>query len=515
MTTIRLPALWTTGIALVGTVMILTVGCSRGSGDSSDQKSEVRSENSHEGYDHSDGDDHTTNETGFAATLTSDWCFEHSVPESQCTKCHPALIDKFKATGDWCGGHNLPESHCRICNPGLRFAQEELILKQTFEEAEQEIMVSLFFRPNQSVCATDGALIQFASAQTAQRAGITIQRARSANYEISLTAPAEVAFDETHATVVNSTVSASVARWLVEPGDRVRRGDVLALLHSPQIVELRAELVRARAAYEVEEQELVRHRELKSRNLISDSDYERQVAAVEQARAQVVSIRGVLSSAGLSESEIDASVSGGNLSNMFVLRAPSAGLVVERIAPLGKLLGAGEAFALLADPSAMWVEARLTEELLRRVSVGQRLTFASDGHSRRRVGAEVIWVSRFLDPHTRMGTVRARVIDRDHDLQAGEFGRVTFLAQESKQVTLVPKDAVQWEGCCNVVFVKETEDRYRPRKVHLLEGSGPYYQISHGLKPGEDVVVHGAFLLKTELKKTSIGAGCCGIEPAG
>jgi multidrug efflux pump subunit AcrA (membrane-fusion protein) len=66
-----------------------------------------------------------------------------------------------------------------------------------------------------------------------------------------------------------------------------------------------------------------------------------------------------------------------------------------------------------------------------------------------------------------------------------------------------------------VVFVRETDARYHPRKVELIESNGPYYQITGGLKPGEEVVVNGAFLLKTELKKSSIGAGCCGIEPAG
>jgi cobalt-zinc-cadmium efflux system membrane fusion protein len=131
------------------------------------------------------------------------------------------------------------------------------------------------------------------------------------------------------------------------------------------------------------------------------------------------------------------------------------------------------------------------------------------------VGAEIIWVSRILDPHTRTGTVRAQVIDKHHNLQAGEFGRVTIIELSNQQVTLVPKDAVQWEGCCNVVFVREATDRFRPRKVELLNGNGAYYQVTGGLAPGEEIVVDGAFLLKTELKKSSIGAGCCGLEPVG
>lgn len=49
-----------------------------------------------------------------------DWCGEHAVPESQCTRCNPDLIPAFKATKDWCDEHGLPESQCEKCNPGLK-----------------------------------------------------------------------------------------------------------------------------------------------------------------------------------------------------------------------------------------------------------------------------------------------------------------------------------------------------------------------------------------------------------
>lgn len=49
-----------------------------------------------------------------------DWCGEHAVPESQCTRCNPSLIPAFRATGDWCVEHGLPESQCKACNPELR-----------------------------------------------------------------------------------------------------------------------------------------------------------------------------------------------------------------------------------------------------------------------------------------------------------------------------------------------------------------------------------------------------------
>ncbi len=49
-----------------------------------------------------------------------DWCGEHQVPESLCTRCNSSLIPAFKATGDWCEEHGLPESQCLVCNPDLK-----------------------------------------------------------------------------------------------------------------------------------------------------------------------------------------------------------------------------------------------------------------------------------------------------------------------------------------------------------------------------------------------------------
>lgn len=49
-----------------------------------------------------------------------DWCGEHEVPESLCTRCDPSLVPAFKATGDWCEEHGLPESQCLACNPSLK-----------------------------------------------------------------------------------------------------------------------------------------------------------------------------------------------------------------------------------------------------------------------------------------------------------------------------------------------------------------------------------------------------------
>jgi hypothetical protein len=57
---------------------------------------------------------------GVAPGSHADWCGEHAVPESECSRCDAALVPAFQATGDWCGEHGLPDSQCLQCSPDLK-----------------------------------------------------------------------------------------------------------------------------------------------------------------------------------------------------------------------------------------------------------------------------------------------------------------------------------------------------------------------------------------------------------
>lgn len=70
---------------------------------------------------------------GAAPGTHGDWCGEHAVPESQCTRCNPELIAAFKATGDWCAEHGLPESQCLACNPELTIVRPPATPAETEE----------------------------------------------------------------------------------------------------------------------------------------------------------------------------------------------------------------------------------------------------------------------------------------------------------------------------------------------------------------------------------------------
>ena len=76
------------------------------------------------------------------------------------------------------------------------------------------------------------------------------------------------------------------------------------------------------------------------------------------------------------------------------------------------------------------------------------------------------------------------------------FARAVVTVRDAKPTVVVPRAAVQWEGCCNVVFVKESATTFRPTKVHLGPTTGSMVEVRRGLVGGETVVTQGSFLLE-------------------
>lgn len=94
--------------ALLAAALLLTVACKKDPASSSGTASEASPQPARHAP------------AGVEPGSHEDWCGEHEVPESLCTRCNASLIPAFKATGDWCEEHGLPESQCRLCNPNLR-----------------------------------------------------------------------------------------------------------------------------------------------------------------------------------------------------------------------------------------------------------------------------------------------------------------------------------------------------------------------------------------------------------
>ena len=216
---------------------------------------------------------------------------------------------------------------------------------------------------------------------------------------------------------------------------------------------------------------------------------------------------------GLSDSQL-AAIGGesGVALSRYEWRSPVAGRIVERRAVVGEFVEQRDALYTVVDLSTMWVMMDLRERDLALVRVGLPVLFTVDGLPGHAFDGTVSWISSTVDDRTRTVKVRANLPNESGLLRENMFGLARIIVHENDEVVSVPSEAVQTDGCCQLVFVKQDETLFAPRKVSLGASANGYVEILAGLALGESVVTVGSFLMKTEILKSNIGAGCCDVE---
>ncbi len=234
---------------------------------------------------------------------------------------------------------------------------------------------------------------------------------------------------------------------------------------------------------------------------------------VKVARSELDAITRELRILGLNDSQLAAI---GNESvvalSRYELRSPATGRIVERSAVVGEVVEQQDTLYTVADLSTMWVMMDLRERDLTLVRVGLPVLFTVDGLPGHAFDGTVSWISSTVDDRTRTVKVRANLPNEGGLLRENMFGLARIIIHDNDEVVSIPSEAVQTDGCCQLVFVKQNETLFTPRKVSLGASANGYVEILAGLALGESVVTVGSFLMKTEILKSNIGAGCCDVE---
>jgi cobalt-zinc-cadmium efflux system membrane fusion protein len=192
----------------------------------------------------------------------------------------------------------------------------------------------------------------------------------------------------------------------------------------------------------------------------------------------------------------------------YSLRSPIDGVVVSRQASPGQSAAEGDVLVEVADLSTLWAMLDVPEEHAARVRPGQRVVLRFDRNAHSDVAARVTRIAASVDKHTRTVRARVDVPNPDRSLRAGLFLRARIDTGGQRQTLVLPRDAVQRVEGQDLVFVRTGDGVYEPKAVDVLPATDRRVAVLKGLDRGSEVVVAGAFLLKTEILKDSIGAGC-------
>ncbi len=319
--------------------------------------------------------------------------------------------------------------------------------------------------------------------------------------------------------------------------------EVRLALSEIRVGDAKSRLLQAHAALELARTTLERERTLFDQKIGSEQDFETarsNLAAAEAgfqaaheavafdtersffaaartlkvAKSELEAVERELGILGLSESQLATlGTESGPALSLYELRSPAAGRIVERRAVVGEVVGQRDALFTVADLSTMWLLMDLREGDVALARVGLPVLFTVDGLPGHAFDGTVSWISDTVDERTRAVKVRANLPNDRSLLRANMFGLARIIVHENDEILSVPSEAVQTDGCCQLVFVKQNETLFEPRKVSLGASASGHVEILAGLALGESVVTVGSFLMKTEILKSNIGAGCCEVDP--
>ena len=440
------------------------------------------------------------------------FCHGHGVPEAYCTRCNPGVIPAFKALGDWCAGHDLPESQCLICNPPPDDMEEA-------PEAPETVPIVRATEPPRSLrspsvtCRTDTLSIRFPSPETARTAGLEYERVERRHVPQTLTCTAEIAFDGNRYVRLASRAPGVVSDVRADLGKVLSEGDLLATVESADLGSAKAEYLRARGLVSLREKNHAREQKLFASRTGNERDLQEAETNLAESRIALARSRQRLANLGLTDPTIRGIAETGDNSSRLPLTAPFAGVVVERDAVIGEVVDTKRPLFTLTDNTRMWAMLDVYEGDILKVRIGQPVVVEVEGLPGERHGGPITWISPRVDRRTRTLKVRVEVENPEGILRAGMFVKAIIRIRESEPALTVPRSALQWEGCCNVVFLKRSDTFFQPRKVRLGYETDRFFVVEEGLAEGDEVVTTGSFLLKTEILKGSIGAGCCEVTP--
>jgi RND family efflux transporter MFP subunit len=275
-----------------------------------------------------------------------------------------------------------------------------------------------------------------------------------------------------------------IVRVMAEPGQWVGAGQVLAVIdrsvQTQEASQQAANIQVAQADLRLAQQNLDRAQRLLPRGFVSRADIDRLTAARDAAAARVRVAQAQLGGTRARIQRLD-------------IRAPTAGLVLDRNVEAGQVVGGGSgALFRIAEGGQMELLARLPQDELSRVAVGMPAVVTPVGSSETYQG-QVWQVSPVIDPQTRQGEARI-AIPYNRNLRPGGFAQVV-LETGSSVAPLLPESAVQSDDKGNFVYVIDQNNTVVRRDVKVGDVSDNGITIVEGLNGSERIVESaGAFL---------------------
>ncbi|MEN4826335.1 efflux RND transporter periplasmic adaptor subunit [Pseudomonas sp. P39-UII1] len=323
-----------------------------------------------------------------------------------------------------------------------------------------------------------------------EAAGIQLAAAAPRELGTAISFPGEIRFDEDRTAHVVPRVPGVVEAVHADLGQAVKRGQVLAVIASQQISDLRSEQQAAQRRLELARLTFQREQQLWQERISAEQDYQQARQALQEAEIALANARQKV-----------AAVGPAGAGNRYELRAPFDAVVVEKHLTVGEVVDETSNAFTLSDLSRVWATFAVAPRDLLKVTTGRSVTVSAPD-----LGAEVEgkvnYVGSLLGEQNRAATVRATLANPNGAWRPGLFVNIAVSVERFNAAVVVPESALQtWEQQ-TVVFAR-TEEGFEARPVKAGRRDAGQVEITEGLAAGTQVAAAGSFVLKSELGKGS------------
>lgn len=306
---------------------------------------------------------------------------------------------------------------------------------------------------------------------------------------------------------VGPKVAGRVARLLKGVGDPVKKGELLAMVDSPDLGRAKADYIAAAALAQVGKEAADRERALFEKKISSEKDWRQAEADATKARAEKDAAEVRLHTLGISDAQLDRLSPSEHFASSFSVTSPIDGVVVERPITVGQAAQPAETMFVVMDLREVWVLADVYERDLAQVAVGQAVIARVPAWKDRTFLGKVANIGSVIERKSRAVKIRVVMANPDGALKPGMFATVEIAgtAEVPRTALYVPAAAVQRDGGKALVFVARDAGVFEVKRVQIGAQTADWVEVVAGLAETDKVVTTGSFTLKSEIKKDELG----------
>ena len=343
--------------------------------------------------------------------------------------------------------------------------------------------------------------IQLTSQQMVEQ-GLKVAVASTGLVEKLTTLPGKLVVNTDQQAQISPNFSGYVEQVNVALGQSVQKGQTLAVLILPELIDQQANLRMAQVNLDLARKDYQREQQLWSQGVSAKQDYQRAENAYRQAQITVQS----------SQARLNALGASGNNNGRFLIKAPISGVISKKDIVVGENVQLADQLFVIENLKDLWLEFNLPNTSNIQLQVGQILNFKTNG-SDQNYQAKVQTLNPEADLQTGRLQVRAKVTTQADVLRPNVLVNVFVTDAQAKTALRVQKKALQQVEGKPVVFVIESEEKglvhlkAQPIEVGVSSQDGQWLEVISGLTEGQKYIADGSFLLKSELEKDEAGHG--------